>query len=237
MPSYRRVILKISGEALRGPGGNPLSLESARRLGAEIAAAAECGTQIGVVIGGGNILRGVSVAPSGRERLTADYMGMLATQINGLALADALRAAGRAARVASAIPCGPFGDLYSANAVDGLLASGEIVVLTAGTGNPFFSTDTAAALRAAELEADALLKATKVDGIYDSDPVTSTSAARFDEIGYREFIERRLGVMDLTAVSLCRDRRLPVIVFGLAPSGNIARAVAGDRIGSVVKEV
>jgi len=237
MPAYRRVILKISGEALSGEDDGPLSRESICRLAAEIVAAAEGGTQIGVVVGGGNILRGVAVAASGRERLTADSMGMLATEINGLALADALRAAGRQARVASAIPCGTIAELYDAAAVDRHLASGEIVVLTAGTGNPFFSTDTAAALRAAELGADVLLKATKVDGVYDRDPLKDHEAVRFPEIGYAEFIEQRLGVMDLTAVSLCRDRGLPVVVFALEPPGSVARAVAGESIGSLVKEV
>lgn len=237
MPAYRRVILKVSGEALCGAAGDPLSRESADRLAGEIVRAAAGGTEIGVVIGGGNILRGVSVARSGPARLTADYMGMLATQINGLALVAALVAAGRDARTASAIPCGPAGQLYDVGSVDAWLASGEIVVLTAGTGNPFFSTDTAAALRAAELGAEALLKATKVDGVYDSDPVENPAAVRFPEIGYDEYIERRLGVMDAAAVSLCRDRGLPALVFALEPPGNIARAVAGEAIGSVIKEV
>lgn len=231
----RRVVLKVSGEALSGDGGAPISREAARRLADEIKAAVDTGTEVGVVLGGGNILRGVTVAAGGSERLTADYMGMLATVLNGLSLRSALREAGQDAIVMSAIPMGRAAELYDHERADQYLASGKIVILAGGTGNPFFSTDTAAALRAAELGADALLKATKVDGVYDADPVKHPEAKRYDELTYLEAIEKRLGVMDLTAITLARELGLPIVVFALAGPGNIARAARGDSIGTCVK--
>jgi len=231
----RRVVLKVSGEALSGDGGAPISREAARRLADEIKAAVDTGTEVGVVVGGGNILRGVTVAPGGSERLTADFMGMLATVLNGLALRSALREAGQDAIVMSAIPTGRAAELYDHERADRYLVGGKVVIFAGGTGNPFFSTDTAAALRAAELGADALLKATKVDGVYDADPVKHPEAKRYDELTYLEAIEKRLGVMDLTAISLAREQGLPIVVFALAGPGNIARAARGESIGTCVK--
>ncbi len=231
----RRVILKVSGEALSGEGGKPVSRSSVRRLASEIKAAADTGAEIGIVVGAGNIIRGSSTAPGGAARVSADYMGMVATIVNGLALESALEELGQKTTVMSAIPCGRAAEQYDHRLADAHLAARKIVIFVAGTGNPFFSTDTAAALRAAELGADALLKATKVDGVYDSDPVENPNATRFDELTYRDIVERELGVMDLTAVTLARERELPIVVFALAEPGNIARAVQGDVIGTRVK--
>ncbi len=231
----RRVILKVSGEALSGGEAGPISREAARWLAGEIKAAADTGVEVGVVIGGGNILRGVEAARTGDDRVTADYIGMLATVLNGLALTGALRELGQAATVMSAVPCGGAAEPFERGRADTYLRSGTVVVFTAGTGNPFFSTDTAAALRAAELGADALLKATKVDGVYDADPMKRSDAKRYDELTYLEAIERRLGVMDLTALSLARELDLPVVVFALSVDGNIAKASAGETIGTRIE--
>ena len=232
--AYRRVILKVSGESLAGDG-SPVSGESATRLAAEVKAAADAGAEVGVVIGAGNIIRGVKAQAEGRDRVTADFAGMMATVVNGLALASALETLGQPARVMSALPCGRAAELYDHVRADSYLTSGTVVIFSAGTGNPFFSTDTAAVLRAAELSADALLKATQADGVYDSDPAKNPSAVRFDEVTYQEMIERRLAVMDMTAVSLAREQGVPLIVFALSVPGNIARAVAGEPVGTTVK--
>lgn len=231
------MILKVSGEALAGAGGEPVSLESADWLAAEIEAGLDAGAAFGVVVGGGNILRGVSAARNGFDRVTSDHMGMLATVVNGLALMVALEGRGRPAAVLSAIPCGGAARAYDRELAQEYLSEGRVVILAGGTGNPFFSTDTAAVLRAAELGAGALLKATQVDGVYDSDPVIDPSAKRFTELTYEEMIEGRLAVMDMTAVSLAREQGLPIVVFELAVQGNIARAVAGESIGTSVKGV
>ncbi|MBD3367564.1 MAG: UMP kinase [Candidatus Eisenbacteria bacterium] len=235
VPRFGRVIVKLSGEALLGDGV-PISHDSARRIAAEIGQASDDGAQIGVVIGGGNILRGSQTAREGRERVRADHAGMLATVLNGLALARAFEADGKQASVLSAVPCGPAAELYHRDLADERLRSGHIVMLTGGTGNPFFSTDTAAALRAAELGAGAILKATKVDGVYSADPVTDPDATLYSKLTYEEVLRDRLGVMDMTAVSLARDRDLPIIVFSLFTPGNIARAVRGEDVGTIVKE-
>lgn len=232
---FGRVIVKLSGEALLGDDA-PISTESARRIARELALAVDEGVQIGVVVGGGNILRGVRAAPGGPERVRADHAGMLATVLNGLALARALEQEGRRATVLSAVPCGPAAELYHRDLADGRLDSGHVVILTGGTGNPFFSTDTAAALRAAELGAAAILKATKVDGVYDADPVSQPNANRYTELTYEEVLRDRLGVMDMTAVSLARDRGLPIVVFSLFEPGNIARAARGEHVGTIVRE-
>jgi uridylate kinase len=234
---HSRVILKVSGEALAGEAGEPLSFVSAERLAAEIEGALQAGAEIGVVIGGGNILRGVAAERRGLDRVASDHMGMLATVVNGLALRAALEARGVRASVMSAIACGAAAPGYDQKLADAHLAEGRVVIFTGGTGNPFFSTDTAAALRAAELGADALLKATQVDGVYDADPVESPNAKRYSEITYEEMIVSRLAVMDATAVSLAREQRIPILVFELAVPGNIARAVAGEPIGTSVKGV
>jgi uridylate kinase len=229
------VILKVSGESLAGPGGEPLCAESAARLATEIGAAAGTGAQIGVVIGGGNLIRGAAASEAGADRVSADYAGMVGTLINGITLKSALEGQGLRARLMSAIPCGRVAEDYDHVAADSFLSSGDVVIFTAGTGNPFFSTDTAAVLRAAELGADALLKATQADGVYDSDPVRNPDAVRFPEITYQEMLEKRLAVMDMTAVSLAREQRVPLVVFALSTPGGIARAVAGEPIGTTVK--
>lgn len=231
------MILKVSGEALAGESGEPIALESAERLAAEIEGALDAGAEVGVVIGGGNILRGVAAERCGLDRVTSDHMGMLTTVVNGLALRAALEARGRRACVMSAIPCGSIAEAYDRRRADAYLSEGTVVVFGGGTGNPFFSTDTAAVLRAAELGADALLKATQVDGVYDADPIGNPGAKRYTELTYEEMIVGKLAVMDMTAVSLARDQNIPILVFELAVPGNIARAVTGEPIGTSVKGV
>jgi len=233
--AYKRVVLKVSGESLVGDGGAPVSAESAARLAAEVKAAVDAGAEVGVVIGAGNIIRGVAAEAGGADRVTADFAGMMATVVNGLALAGALEKLGVPARVMSALPCGRAAELYDHKRADAYLSSGSVVVFAAGTGNPFFSTDTAAVLRAAEIGADALLKATQADGVYDSDPASNPDAVRFTSVTYQEMLEKRLAVMDMTAVSLAREQGVPLVVFALATPGNIARAVAGEPVGTTVK--
>lgn len=235
--AFGRVIVKVSGEALAAEDGRPVSLESARRLAGELKAAADVGCEIGVVVGGGNIVRGVAAEQGGADRLTADFMGMTATVINGLALGMALSDLGQRAVVMSAVPCGRAALPYDHRAAAEALSAGNVVVFTAGTGNPFFSTDTAAVLRACELGADALIKATKADGVYDSDPAVNPDARRFEELSYMDVIEKKLAVMDMTAVSLAREQNLPIIVLALAEPGGIAKAVLGEAIGTSVKGV
>ena len=235
--AHRRVILKVSGEAFAGRDGVPISSERAGWLAREIVAAMATGAEIGVVVGGGNILRGAVAERAGADRVTADSMGMLATILNGLALREAMQALGTDTRVMSAIPCGTLAEPFDPRTADAHLASGRAVVFVGGTGNPFFSTDTAAALRAAELHADLLLKATQVDGVYDSDPVKNPHAKRFSSLTYMDVIERKLRVMDLTAVTLAREQGLPIVVFALAVQGNIARALTDETIGTIVKGV
>jgi len=229
------VVLKVSGESLTGNGGEPVSAASAARLAGEIKAAVDAGAEVGVVIGAGNIIRGVSAQAAGADRVTADFAGMMATVVNGLTLAAALEGIGQRATVMSALPCGRAAEVYDHRTADSLLGSGSVVVFVAGTGNPFFSTDTAAVLRSVELSADALLKATQADGVYDSDPRTNPDAVRFTEVTYQEMLERRLAVMDMTAVSLAREQALPLVVFALSVPGNIARAVAGEPVGTKIK--
>jgi uridylate kinase len=233
--AYKRVVLKISGESLVGGRGEPVSREAALRLATEIIGAARAGAEIGVVIGGGNVLRGAAVAFTGADRVESDLAGMAATLVNSIVLCDALNAQGRSAVVMSAVPCGRIAKSYDHRAADALLSQGTVVIFAAGTGNPFFSTDTAAVLRAAELGADALLKATQADGVYDSDPATNPDATRYESVTYQEMLEKRLAVMDMTAVSLAREQKVPVVVFALAAPGNIARAVAGEPVGTTVK--
>jgi uridylate kinase len=233
--AYRRVILKVSGESLSAPGGEPLSAASADRLAREIKSAVDEGAQMGIVIGGGNIIRGAAAEAAGGDRLSSDYAGMVATLINGITLKSALERLGLRARHMSAIPCGRVAETYDHVAADEFLSSGGVVVFTAGTGNPLFSTDTAAVLRAAELGADALLKATQTDGVYDSDPAKNPGAVRFTSVTYQEMLEKRLAVMDMTAVSLAREQGVPLVVFALSEPGNVARAVAGEPIGTTVK--
>jgi uridylate kinase len=238
MPAaYRRVIVKVSGQALSGEDGRPVSMEAAGRLASELKAAVEAGAEVGVVVGGGNIIRGVAAERTGADRVTADLMGMAATVVNGLALKSALEALGQPAVVMSAIGFGRIVPPFDHEAADRALSSGRVAIFVAGTGNPFFSTDTAATLRACELGADALIKATNTDGVYDSDPAVNPDAVRYDSLTYMDVIERKLAVMDMTAVSLAREKNLPIIVLALAERGGVARAVAGETIGTSVKGV
>jgi uridylate kinase len=231
----RRVLLKLSGEAFADPlVGYGIDPETVHRVAAEVAEATEGGTEIAIVVGGGNIFRGVSQQAKGMDPANADYMGMLATVINALALRDALEHAGVATRVQSAITMQQLAEPYIRLRAIRHLEKGRVVVFAAGTGNPFFTTDTTAALRAVEIDADVLLKASKVDGIYSADPVLDPSARKLDELTYMEFIAQGIRVMDTTAITMCREHRIPIVVFDMTEPGNIVRAVAGESIGTVV---
>ena len=233
-PAYRRILLKLSGEALMGD--QPFGIDPAvtDQIAREIREVQELGVQTGVVIGGGNLFRGLAASARGMDRATADYMGMLATVINALALQDALEQHGLVTRLATAIEMRAVAEPFIRRRALRHLEKGRVVVLAAGTGNPYFTTDTAAALRAAELRAEVILKATKVDGVYSADPMTDPTARRFERISYLEVLERGLKVMDATAISLCMDNRLPIIVFDLRPPGNLRRVVMGEPVGTTV---
>lgn len=234
-PANRRVLLKLSGEAFADPavgyGIDPLTVS---RVAEEIAEAQKKGVEVAVVVGGGNIFRGVSQAAKGMDPANADYMGMLATVINALALRDALENAGVITRVLSAITMQELAEPYIRLRAIRHLEKGRVVIFAAGTGNPFFTTDTTAALRSIEINAHALLKASKVDGVYDSDPATNHDAAKLSELTYMEFIAQELEVMDTTAVTMCKEHEVPIHVFDMTVPGNIVKAVQGDRIGTVV---
>jgi uridylate kinase len=233
-PAYRRIVLKISGEALAGGQGYGVDPPVLERIAAEIREVLILGVQVAVVIGGGNIFRGVAASARGMDRATADYMGMLATIINALALQDALEKAGMQTRVLSAVEMRAVAEPYIRRRAIRHLEKGRVVIFAAGTGNPFFTTDTAGALRAVEIGADAIMKATKVDGIYSADPARNPSAERLARVTYIDVLSRRLEVMDTTAISLCMDNGLPIIVFDLTRSGNIKRIVLGEPVGSIV---
>lgn len=231
---YRRILLKLSGEALMGGDAYGINRQTISEVVAEIKAVAEMGVQIGVVIGGGNIFRGVAPAATGMDRAQADYMGMLATVMNSLALHDAMRAAGLVSRVQSALSIEQVVEPYIRGKAIRYLEQGRIVIFAAGTGNPFFTTDTAAALRGAEIGAEIVLKATKVDGIYTADPKKDPSATRFDRISFDEAIASNLAVMDATAFALCRDQKLPINVFSIFKPGALKRVVMGEQEGTLV---
>jgi uridylate kinase len=233
-PKYKRILLKLSGEALMGEGSYGISRETIDAIVAEIAAVQKRGVEIGVVIGGGNIFRGVALGAEGMDRATADYMGMLATVMNALALQDAMRRAGVAGRVQSALNIEQVVEPYIRGKAIRYLEEGKVVIFAAGTGNPFFTTDTAAALRASEVGAEIVLKGTKVDGVYTSDPKKDPAAKRYGRVSFDEAIQRNLKVMDATALALCRDQRLPVNVFSIFRSGALARVVAGEDEGTLV---
>jgi len=233
-PKYKRILLKLSGEALMGEGAYGISRPTIETIVAEIAAVARQGVEIGVVIGGGNIFRGVALGATGMDRATADYMGMLATVMNALALQDAMRQAGLASRVQSALNIEQVIEPYIRGKAIRYLEEGKVVIFAAGTGNPFFTTDTAAALRASEVGAEIVLKATKVDGVYTSDPKKDAGAKRYSRLSFDEAIQRDLKVMDATALALCRDQRLPVNVFSIFRGGALARVVAGEDEGTLV---
>jgi uridylate kinase len=231
---YGRILLKLSGEALQGERGHGIDPKVLREVAEEIRDVVELGVRVGVVIGAGNIFRGVSAASEGMDRAMADSMGMLGTVINSLALEDALRHVGVEARVMSAIPMKTVCDTYAQRLAVQHLEEGEVVILAAGTGNPYFTTDTAAALRALEIGAEVMLKATKVDGIYDKDPARNADAVRFERLTYMEVLAQGLQVMDSTATSLGKDNDLPIIVFNLRTRGNIRRVVCGESVGTLV---
>ena len=233
-PAYRRIVLKLSGEALAGSLGYGIDPPVLDRIGAEVRDVADLGVQLAIVIGGGNIFRGVAASAGGMDRATADYMGMLATIINALALQDSLEKAGVQTRVLSAIEMRAVAEPYIRRRAIRHLEKGRVVIFAAGTGNPFFTTDTAGALRAVEIGADAIIKATKVDGVYSADPKLDPSARRLERLTYIEVLNRGLGVMDTTAISLCMDNKLPIVVFDLMRTGNIKRIVLGEPVGSIV---
>jgi uridylate kinase len=233
-PVYRRIVLKLSGEALAGGQGYGIDPPVLDRVAAEVRDVAGLGVQIAIVIGGGNIFRGIAASAGGMDRATADYMGMLATVINALALQDGLEKSGLQTRVLSAIEMRAVAEPYIRRRAIRHLEKGRVVIFAAGTGNPFFTTDTAGALRAVEIGADAIMKATKVDGIYSADPMVHKNAERLAHVTYIEVLNRGLQVMDGAAISLCMDNKLPIIVFDLTRAGNIKRIVLGEPVGSIV---
>lgn len=234
-PVYRRVLLKISGEALMGEQNYGIDVEVARSVAGELQAVVDLGVEIAVVVGGGNIFRGVSKSAGDMDRSSADYIGMLATVMNAVVLQDALEKLNVNTRVMSAIDIPQLAEPFIRRRAIRHLEKGRVVIFAAGTGNPYFTTDSAAALRALEIKADIILKATKVDGVYSADPMTDTSAELFGSITYRQVLERELRVMDASAISLCMDNRLPIIVFNMRKAGNIQRVVAGEKgVGTVV---
>jgi uridylate kinase len=234
-PSYRRILLKLSGEALMGEQAFGIDPIVTTQIAKEIAEIQQLGVQVGVVIGGGNLFRGLAASAKGMDRATADYMGMLATVINALALQDALEHIGVTTRVATAIEMRAVAEPFIRRRAVRHLEKGRVVVFAAGTGNPYFTTDTAAALRAMEMKADVILKGTKVDGIYTADPMIHSDATKYESISYLKVLEQGLKVMDATAISLCMDNRLPIVVFNLRTAGNLRRVVMGDAVGTLVK--
>jgi uridylate kinase len=234
-PRFKRILLKLSGEALMGSQGFGVDPVMASRIAEELAELHSLGIEVAATIGGGNIVRGISVSAAGMDRVSGDYMGMLATVINALALQNALEKLGVFTRVQSAIEMRQVAEPYIRRRAIRHLEKGRVVIFAAGTGNPYFSTDTAAALRAMEIGAEVILKATKVDGIYDSDPVANPDAKLFDRLTYLEVLEKGLRVMDTTAVTLCMENKLPIVVFNLLRSGNIKEVVLGSKVGTIVE--
>ena len=233
-PAFSRVLLKLSGEALMGDQGFGVDPAFATKMAREIGEVQSLGVEIAVVIGGGNIFRGVAASAKGMDRTSADAMGMLATVINALALQDALEHLNVVTRVLTAIEMRAVAEPFVRRRAVRHLEKGRVVIFAAGTGNPYFTTDTAAALRAMEIKADVIMKGTKVDGIYSADPMTNPDATKFDRISYISVLERGLKVMDATAISLCMDNKLPIMVFNLRTAGNLRRAIMGDAVGTIV---
>jgi len=236
MPTYKRVLLKLSGEALMGDDGYGINSDRLTEYAEQIKEINELGVQIAIVIGGGNIFRGMKGTEKGFDRVKGDYMGMLATVINGLAIQSALESLQVKARLLTAIRMEPVGQGYSKQQSTDALNNQEVVIFAAGTGNPFFTTDTASALRAVEIEADALLKGTRVDGVYTADPEKDPTAEKFDEITFDEAYNRGLSIMDLTAFTMCRENNLPVVVFDMNQAGNLKKLILGEKIGTLVKK-
>ena len=231
---YSRILLKLSGEALAGPEGFGIDRGRISEIASEISELTRGGVQVGLVVGGGNFFRGSSDLDSGLRRISVDYMGMLATAINSVALRDHIAACGISASVLSAIDMSPIAELFSPAHAITLLEAGHVVVFAAGTGSPYFSTDTAAALRAVEIEADLVAKATKVDGVYDKDPILFPDARKYAKISYEEVLTARLAVMDQSAVAMCRENSLPLVVFDLNVRGNIRKVAAGEDVGTLI---
>ena len=236
-PAYQRVLLKLSGEALMGDRAYGIDPSVAEQIAQEMIDVRELGVELAVVIGGGNIFRGLAASAKGMDRTTADNMGMLATVMNALALSDALERQGAQTRVLTALEMRTVAEPFIRRRAIRHLEKGRVVLFAAGTGNPYFTTDTAAALRAMEMRADVIMKATKVDGIFTADPMVDETATRINSLTHLEVLERRLNVMDATAISLCMDNKLPIIVFNLKTSGNVRRAVLGEQVGSMVTEI
>ena len=233
-PVFKRILLKLSGEAFMGTQGFGIDDHTVVSIAAEVKDVHELGVQTGIIVGGGNIFRGRTSDARGFDRVTADQMGMLATLINGLALQNALEKIGVTTRVLSAIEVAQLAEPFIRRRAIRHLEKGRVIIFAAGTGNPYFSTDTAAALRAKEIGAEVILKATKVDGIYDADPKKDESAKMYDRVSYMEVLSKSLGVMDSTAISLCKDNNLPILIFNLTRHGNIKRVVLGEKVGSLV---
>ena len=231
---WNRILLKLSGESLMGKKSYGIDETRLGEYASQIKEIAEMGVQIGIVIGGGNIFRGLSGTSKGFDRVTGDQMGMLATVINSLAISSALKAIGMKASVLTAIRMEPVGELYARDRAIELLQQGTVVIIAGGTGNPFFTTDTASALRGVEIEADVMFKGTRVDGIYTADPEKDPTATKFDEITFDEIYNRKLKIMDLTATTLCKENNLPLIVFDMDTVGNLKKVVSGENIGTIV---
>ena len=231
---YKRILLKLSGESLAGQAGHGIDTARLNSYALQIKQMADLGVQIGIVIGGGNIFRGLSGASKGFDRVKGDQMGMLATVINSLALSSALEACGQPAQVYTALNMFPIGEYYSKWKAIGALEEGKVAIIAGGTGNPYFTTDTGAALRAIEIEADVMLKGTRVDGVYTADPEKDPAAVKFDEISYDEVLRRGLKVMDLTATALCKENDMPIYVFNMDIEGNLAKMLSGDNVGTLV---
>jgi len=233
---YKRVLLKLSGEVLMGDTAFGIDTETINRLAAELIEVQQSGVELAVVIGGGNIFRGMSGMASGMDRTSADYMGMLATVMNSIALQDAIERQGATVRVISALYIKEVAEPYIRRRAVRHLEKGRILIFGSGTGNPYFTTDTAASLRAMEIQADAVLKGTKVDGVYTADPATDPNATKYDTLTFTEALNQRLGVMDATAMSLCRDNHMPIVVFDVTTPGQMLRAVSGEAVGTLVQE-
>ena len=232
---YKRILLKLSGESLMGQQGHGIDPQRLSAYAKQIKEIADLGVQIGIVIGGGNIFRGLAGAQQGYDRVKGDQMGMLATVINSLALSSALEALGQKVRVLTSVRMEPVGDFYNKAKAIRLLDKGNIVILAGGTGLPFFTTDTASGLRAIEIEADIMFKGTRVDGIYTADPEKDPTAKKFETITYDEVLERKLKVMDLTAITMCRENKMPIYVFNMDKEGNLLKVIKGEQIGTLVK--
>ena len=236
MPAYKRILLKLSGEALAGKQGFGIDSAAIDSICSQIKAVYTLGVQVALVVGGGNIFRGLRASAKGMDRVNADYMGMLATVINGLALQDALEKKNVYTRLMSAITMVQLAEPFISRRAVRHLEKGRIVIFAGGTGNPYFSTDTAAALRAVQIKADVILKGTKVDGVYEGDPVLNPAFKKFDTVSFNAVLEQGLAVMDATAIAMCRENKIPIVVFNLTVEGNLLRVVNGEPVGTIVKE-